>query len=353
MKKIQIDTAKPQMPDAKVLMIYTGGTLGMVKRGEDGPLEPLDFSELSDLIPEIWHLNLELEILAYDAPLDSSNIGPKEWIQLARTIHDNYHKYDAFIVLHGTDTMSYSASAISFLLDGIAKPIIFTGAQLPLGFPRTDARSNISSSLEIASTKRDGKPVIREVCIYFNHQLLRGNRSRKIESLHFDAFASENYPPLAKAGVEMEFNFPYLSEGNQADLKVYSSLEERILTHKVVPGRGFENFNKNLTNELPSGVIIETFGSGNVPQDGYFLDFLKHLTENEVPVLNVSQCPGGEIIQGKYQASEILKEIGIISGRDITYEAALTKMMYVLANEEDYEKQCHILQTSIKGEMKG
>lgn len=340
-----------ESPRASLLIIYTGGTLGMDYNSE-GVLIPCDFEMILNRVPVLKELNINLSVTSFNPPIDSSNVNASHWVQIAELISDNYLTYDGFIVLHGTDTMAYSASALSFMLQGLGKPVIFTGAQLPIALPRSDGRENFITALEIAADKRDGLPVISEVCIFFNHLLLRGNRSKKVESRHFDAFESENHPILAEAGIVIEYNYsaikPFIESSK---LTFYPNLSSDILVLKLFPG-----INENIVEHTFStpglrAVIMESYGSGNVPHQPWFLNLLQKAVNDGVLVLNVSQCNGGNVIQGKYESSSALNNLGVISGRDLTTEAATTKMMHALGTYQSNEEIRKCLIQSISGEM--
>lgn len=332
-----------------VLVIYTGGTFGMVYDRHDG-LISFDFERVPDRLPELHRLDFDITLTTLPDVIDSSNMKPAVWIELAQLIKANYEQYDSFVVLHGTDTMAYTASALSFMLEGLNKPVILTGAQLPIGAPRTDARENFITALEIAaavdsaavrrsdvdSAQKDGYPVVPEVCVYFNSRLLRGNRATKQESVQFNAFASENYPPLATAGVSIDYNRPYIRAYQPGQpLRVRTALDPNVTILKLFPGITQAVVESILGIPALRGVVLETFGAGNAPTDGWFLDALKAAIDRGVLMINVSQCEGGRVTQGRYQTSKQLEQIGVVSGADITTEAAITKLMVLLGREHD------------------
>ena len=298
---------------------------------KDGVLTPFSFEYILDQLPTLKNLALEITAVSFETPIDSSNISPEHWQLISSVIYDQYNDHDGFVVLHGTDTMAYTASALSFMLDGLNKPVIITGAQLPISEPRSDARENLITALDIASAKELDDPIVPEVCIYFDYELLRGNRSKKVESMQFDAFDSGNYPPLAKAGVKIDYNFTAMHvPSKKATLNLRATFETNIAILKLFPG-----INKNVVAAVMNttglkAVILETYGSGNAPTLPWLMDELKHAIEKGIIIVNVSQCPGGRVVQGRYETSRRLQQIGVISGLDMTTEAAVTKLMILL-----------------------
>ncbi len=348
-KTLTINTALPAKPRARVLIIYTGGTFGMVHDAE-GVLLPFDFSLILEHLPTLRNLFLEITVISFDNPIDSSNIEPEHWLMIGNMIKDQYDKQDGFVVLHGTDTMAYTASALSFMLHGLSKPVVFTGAQLPITEPRSDARENLITALEIASAHGGGKPLVPEVCIYFDYELLRGNRTKKVESMHFDAFSSENYPPLAKAGVKIDYNLPAVLPSRGGSLGLLSRFDTNVSILKLFPGINSSTVEACLHNADLKALIIETFGSGNAPSAAWFVERLRKAIESGLMVVNVSQCPGGMVIQGKYETSRSLEEIGVISGGDMTIEAAVTKVMLLLG-QYGVEKAKKLMREPLAGEL--
>lgn len=329
-RTLTLDAALPAAKlKGRVLIIYTGGTFGMV-RDAGGVLLPFDFSLILDHLPALRSLSLQLTVIAFDKPIDSSDIEPEHWQAIADIIESNYESQDGFVVLHGTDTMAYTTSALAFMLKNLAKPVVFTGAQLPISEVRSDARENLITALEIASSRQNGRARVPEVCLYFGNELIRGCRAKKAESQHFDAFQSENYPLLAKAGVAIDYNDAAIREPGSGKLAVLKKFDRRVGILKLFPGMTEESMVPLIRNTGLKALIIETFGSGNAPTAPWFLEALEKAIRNGILVLNVSQCPGGRVVQGKYETSQRLKEIGVIGGADMTIEAAVTKLMLLL-----------------------
>lgn len=349
MRSITINTASPQKARGNILILYTGGTFGMTYDAH-GVLTPFDFSLILDHLPTLKNLALELTVISFDKPIDSSNIQPDHWQVLATLIMEHYETHDGFVVLHGTDTMAYTASALSFMLDGLSKPVVFTGAQLPISEPRSDARENLITALEVASAKKNGMHLVPEVCIYFNYELLRGNRSKKVESMQFDAFDSGNYPPLAKAGVKIDYNFAVIRPPGRKVLQLFSKIDTNISILKLFPGIQESTIRAILQTPGLKALIIETYGSGNAPTSSSLLKQLQHAVESGILVLNISQCPGGRVMQGRYETSRELQKIGVIGGADMTTEAAVTKLM-VLLGEFGAEKTKTLIAEAIAGEL--
>ena len=351
-KIVNIRTQAIGADSGSILIIYTGGTLGM-SYDEKGSLIPFNFGKVVEKIPSLEFLNLRLTVISFPEPIDSSNVLPSHWQNIAYIIDQNYDSYDGFVIIHGTDTMAYSASALSFMLEGLSKPVIFTGAQLPIEMARTDARENLATALEISAEKTaDGQPLVKEVCIFFNHILLRGNRSKKVQSTHFDAFESENYPNLAEAGIKIEYNFSALKQvENKSKLRVQNQISSNVALLKIFPGINEEFVNAVINTKGLKGLVLETFGSGNTPTYPWFLACLKRAIDRGIIIFNVSQCNGGHVLQGKYETSSALEKMGVLSGMDISAEAAITKMMYLFGKYSDIEMVKKSLQISIAGEM--
>lgn len=350
-EKINVITSARNEPENSVLIIYTGGTLGMV-HNDRGTLVPFDFSSILEHLPSLRQLELNLTVVSFVPPIDSSNMTPLHWKRIARVIREHYDEFDGFVVLHGTDTMAYTASALSFMLENLTKPVIFTGAQLPISALRSDARENLITSLQIASMKQYGKPVVPEVAIFFNNILLRGNRSRKVESIYFDAFESDNYPVLAEAGVVINYNTPMILVPDwERPMVMHDTFEERIALLKLYPGITSDVVRAILSLPDIRGVILETFGAGNAITEDWFLKALDEAVGSGITLVNISQCTGGRVMQGHYATSALMHQAGVLGGADLTTESALAKLMIVLGEETDTAHIKKRLQSPVCGEM--
>jgi len=337
---------------AHILLIYTGGTIGMIKDYETGTLKNFNFDELLDQIPEINFLYCTIETISFKEPIDSSNMNPDYWVELATMIENNYDDFDGFVVLHGSDTMSYTSSALSFMLENLSKPVIFTGSQLPIGDLRTDAKENLITSIQIAALQDHGKPFIQEVGLYFEYKLYRANRTTKINAEHFQAFSSLNYPPLVESGVHLKVNKEaLLKRENKEPLIVHKELVSHILLIKMFPGIDMTTVDHLFSFPQMKGMVLETYGSGNVTNRQWFIDAIKQIVDRGIPVVNVTQCSGGSVEMGMYDTSAELKRIGVISGKDCTTEAALAKMMYLLGEGVSSDKFKSAFETPLRGEM--
>ncbi len=336
----------------KILLIYTGGTIGMVMDYGSGALKAFNFKKLLKNIPELNQLECEINTISFDAPIDSSDMHPKDWIRIAGIIEEEYDAYDGFVVLHGSDTMSYTASALSFLLENLSKPVILTGSQLPIGDLRTDAKENLITSIQIASLHDKGKPVVREVGLYFEYKLYRGNRTTKINAEHFQAFASLNHPHLVESGVHLKVFREYLlPHTSKKKVVVHKVMDENVAVVKLFPGMNLLVLESILNTKGLKALVLETYGSGNAPTDKLFLDLLKRAISRDIHIINVTQCSGGSVMMGQYETSTALKKMQVINGKDITTEAAITKVMYMLGAGVSSELFKTVFETSLRGEM--
>ncbi|MDO4703231.1 asparaginase [Tannerella sp.] len=337
---------------ASVLLIYTGGTIGMMENPETGSLEAFNFRHIRENIPELKKLGHAVSFVLFDPPLDSSDIGPESWVKMVRTIVDNYDKYDGFVILHGTDTMAFTASALSFMLENLNKPVILTGSQLPINMLRTDGKENLITAVEIAATKENGKPVVPEVCIFFENLLMRGNRTTKINADDFNAFHSSNYPALARAGVTIRYetNLIYRPQLIKP-LKPHYEMDEHVVVLKVFPGISEDVVQSILHIPNLKGVVLETFGSGNAPTDEWFLRQLREAVERGITIVNVTQCAGGRVEMHRYEAGRTLLECGVLSGYDSTTESAVTKLMFLFGQGLTPKEVRDHMQYSLIGEV--
>lgn len=338
---------------SSILIIYTGGTIGMVANKKTGALENFGLDTFRSHVPELDLMGLQTDIVAFDPPIDSSDMSPQEWVKLVSVISENYHKYDGFVVLHGTDTMAYTASAISFMLKGLNKPVILTGSQLPIGRLRTDGKENLLTSIEIAAARKlNGEPMVPEVCIYFDSQLMRGNRTMKINSEGFNAFRSFNYPPLAVAGINIKYEphliMPYRPD---AQLEPIWDLDTHIMMVNIFPGIQKDYVEAFLHMPNLKALIIKTFGAGNAPQQPWLIDTLCELDRRGVVVVNTTQCNEGAVEMNLYKTGQQLLRAGLVNGHDATMEATLTKLMVLLGRGYSQDEVKLRMQLSLCGEI--
>ena len=341
-----------QEESIKILLIYTGGTIGMVKEPDTDALVPLDFSQITNQVPELKAFDCQLDSYEFETPIDSSNVNPKFWIELVKVIEQRYNDYDGFVILHGTDTMAHTASALSFMIQNIDKPIILTGSQLPIGTLRTDGKENLITSIEIAMGKARGSSIVNEVCVCFENQLFRGNRASKVNAEYFNAFSSENYPTLAEVGINIHYKYNYLHRNQATDKPTFNTnLDTNVAVLKIFPGMS-EQYVQAIANiKGLKALIIETYGSGNAPTEDWFLNIIKQVIDKGVIIVNVTQCKAGSVNQGKYITSARLKKLGVVSAKDMTLEAALTKLMFLVGNKLKGEALQEAFTKSISGEL--
>ncbi|SFK31640.1 asparaginase [Proteiniphilum acetatigenes] len=340
--------------NANVLLMYTGGTIGMVENAETGALEPFNFSHLYSNMPEIKRLKFNVETYLFDPPIDSSDMSPSIWQQIVHVIEDHYDEYDGFVILHGTDTMAYTASVLSLMLDNLTKPVILTGSQLPIGKLRTDGKENLITALEIAADKKDaiGRPIVPELCVYMQNLLMRGNRTTKINANNFSAFTSPNYPYLGEAGLNIRYNDQFILKPDyEKPVNFNYAMDPHVVILKLFPGISEAVVRAHLAIPGLKGVVLETYGTGNSPIDLWFIDLLHDAIEQGIVIVNVTQCLYGGVEMHRYENGQRLEKLGAVSGHDITTEAALAKLMVLFGEGKTPAEVKRLMSVSLRGEL--
>ena len=335
-----------------ILLIYTGGTIGMIENPVTGALESFNFHHLLSLVPELRRFNYRIDTYSFDPPIDSSDMEPSHWARLVHIIQESYDRYDGFVILHGTDTMAYTASALSFMLENLSKPVILTGSQVPIGMLRTDGKENLITAIEIAASRNaEGYPMVPEVCIYFERALMRGNRTTKISSEKFNAFKSYNYPSLAHSGIDIKFVPDRIRRSNGMPLKPHYLFDTNVVVLTLFPGIQQRLIASVFHTPGLKAIVMKTFGSGNAPQKQWLIDLIRAAVEAGVVVVNITQCQSGSVEMDRYETGLQLLEAGVVGGYDSTPECALTKLMFLLGHQLPYEEVCRLMNTDLAGEI--
>lgn len=336
-----------------VLLIYTGGTIGMIENTQTGGLEPFNFDHLTHNMSELSRLNFNIQTYLFNPPLDSSEISPDKWKEMVHVIEENFNSFDGFVILHGTDTMAYTASALSFMFSNLTKPVILTGSQLPIGKLRTDGKENLITALEIAASKDDeGLPIVPEVCIYFQNILLRGNRTTKVNAENFSAFSSPNYKVLAETGVDIKYDYDGILKPNQELPTRFSyNLDNHVVVLRLFPGITRETVSAILSIPSLKGVVLETYGSGNALLDDWFVEELEYADNHNLVIENITQCLYGSVVMHRYETGQNLEKHGVVSGYDMTTEAALAKMMFLFGMGYLPNEVGKLMPKSLRGEL--
>ena len=335
-----------------ILLIYTGGTIGMIENPVTGALESFNFHHLLSLVPELRRFNYRIDTYSFDPPIDSSDMEPSHWARLVHIIQESYDRYDGFVILHGTDTMAYTASALSFMLENLSKPVILTGSQVPIGMLRTDGKENLITAIEIAASRNaEGYPMVPEVCIYFERALMRGNRTTKISSEKFNAFKSYNYPSLAHSGIDIKFVPDRIRRSNGMPLKPHYLFDTNVVVLTLFPGIQQRLIASVFHTPGLKAIVMKTFGSGNAPQKQWLIDLIREAVEAGVVVVNITQCQSGSVEMDRYERGRQLLEAGVVGVYDSTPECALTKLMFLLGHQLPYEEVCRLMNTDLAGEI--
>jgi len=341
------------MPSKRPLihLMYTGGTIGSVELPHGGGLHPIDFEHLNQHIPELGRLDVDIEVVSVGQPKDSSDMRPADWAGMAKHIFSNHGSVDGFVILHGTDTMAYTASALSFMLQGLRKPVVLTGSQLPIGKIRTDGKENVLSAIEVAATQHEGVPLLQEVAVYFEYKLFRGNRIRKYSTEHFHAYVSPNYPVLAEAGVDIQFNAAALFRPKAGELQSLPEMDAAVLPLRLFPGIPSSLYEQMGLSRSVRAVVLETFGFGNAPFDSGLMEQIERWLQAGVFVMQISQCWHGSLSPGKYKTGKAMQDLGVFNGRDLSFEAALVKCMHALGQANELSGVRAIMNRNIAGEF--